>query len=314
MNANVTKARDVPAWAMCGEDIETLESLGPDAFEERARLGRPFIVRGAAASSRAVRTWSREHLAEELGGTEVHVYVSIDGSFEGGFGPWDESKKRVVVMPYRELLDRLHEPSRFPPIIGPGEKYYGYQTPGELYAPVLADLERPAFFPEEACKAPPCIWVSAVGSITPPHTDCAVDNLFLQIVGKKTVLMWDPAQAAQLYIRPFGVAHSRQSAFDARNVDFDAYPMLSEARASVGEVGPGDVLFIPKAWIHCLVTETFSVSASIQYAELERLHAALVEVGEALLATPEPLRGLYLHLMGWQETVPMEIRRYKLPT
>jgi hypothetical protein len=136
----------------------------------------------------------------------------------------------------------------------------------------------------------------------------------LQIVGKKRVLMWDPAQAPLLYVRPFGVVHSRQCAFDARSVDVEAFPKLRDARACVGEVGPGDALFIPKAWIHCVITETFSVSATFWYAELERLHAAMVEFAEALLATPEPIRGQYLHLLGWQESVPMEIRRYKLPT
>lgn len=291
-----------------------MEALSTEEFEERARLGRPFIVRKAAASCRAVTTWSREYLKAALGGTDVHVYVSIDGSFEGGLGPWDESKKRIVMMPFAELLDRLHEPERFAPILGHGEKVYAYQTPADFYRPVLPDLERPPFFPEAARKVPPSIWVSSAGSMTPPHTDCAIDNLFLQIVGKKRILMWDPSQAPLLYIRPFGVVHSRQSAFDARHVDVDAFPKLRDARASLGEVGPGDALFIPKGWLHFVITETFSISVTFWYAELERLHSALVELSEALLATPEPLRGLYLHLLGWQESVPLETRRYKLPT
>jgi len=307
-------SRDYPTWAVRGEDIECLESLSMADFEERARRGRPFIVRNAAANCRAVKTWSPEHLKSKLGTTEIHVYVSIDGSFEGGMGPWDESKKRVVMMPFGELVDRLHEPERFSPILGHGEKYYAYQTPAGFYEPVLPDLERPAFFPEAARKAPPSVWVSSAGSMTPPHTDCAIDNLFLQIVGKKRVLLWDPSQAPLLYIRPFGVVHSRQSAFDARNVDLDAFPQLREARAAIGEVGAGDALFIPKSWIHLVITETFSVSATFWYAELERLHSALVEFAEALLETPEPIRGQYLHLLGWQESVANEVRRYKLPT
>jgi hypothetical protein len=310
----VSVTPDIPTWAVRGEDIECLESLGADEFEERARVGRPFIVRNAAANSRAVTTWSREYLSARLGGIEVHVYVSIDGSFAGGLGPWDESKKRVVMMTFGELVDRLHEPERFTPILGRGEKYYGYQTPADFYAPVQQDLERPRFCPEAAGNAPPSVWVSSAGTMTPPHTDGAIDNLFLQVVGRKRFLLWDPSQAPLLYIRPFGVVHSRQCAFDVCNVDVDAFPKLREARASVGELGAGDALFIPKGWLHFVITDTFSVSASFPCAELERLHAALVELSEALLATPDPLRGLYLHLLGWQESVPIDTRRYKPPT
>lgn len=307
--------RDPAAWVNreTSTNIEVLDGLKADDFAARAEQGKPFIVRNAAARSRAVARWSREYLKDKLGATQVHVYVSVDGSFDGGFGPWDDAKKRIVMMTFGELLDRQSEPDRFPPILGHGEKYYAYQTPADFYGPIMPDLARPAFFPEAATKVPPSVWVSSPGSLTPPHTDCAIDNLFLQITGKKRFLLWDPSQAENLYIRPFGVVHSRQSAFDVRNVDLDAFPKLREARAHVGEVGPGDSLFIPKAWIHFVITETFSVSATFWYAELAKLHASMVGFAEELLVTPEPLRGLYLRLLGWQEGVVQEIRRYKLP-
>jgi hypothetical protein len=237
------------------------------------------------------------------GDRELQVDVAADGRHLGGLGPYSPELRARVSMTLGELLERIAEPGRRPPILREGESCYGYQ----LDAGVLPELqsllpERPPVLPEEPAAL---LWISGPPGVTPPHTDGWVTNLFVQVAGRKTVWLWDPAQAADLGLRPFGEIHSRQMA--------DAPAGEAAARDRTGalqvHLEAGDAVWSPEGWIHAVRTDTMSASLSWWGSKRARLEAGLMQVVEELRGLPDPLRRLYLHLLRWPDAVLDEGRR-----
>ncbi len=94
------------------------------------------------------------------------------------------------------------------------------------------------------------------GSFTPLHHDLT-NNLLLQIVGRKVVLMAAPGETPKLY-NDHGV-YSRVR--DITEPDILArFPRLDGIRIHRALLNPGDALFIPLGWWHQVSSLDFSVT------------------------------------------------------
>ena len=85
----------------------------------------------------------------------------------------------------------------------------------------------------------------------------------MQVSGVKRLMLWSPEQYEQLYVTPWGEVHDRQSPIDVKNPDLGRYPRFAEARALEAVLNPGDMIYIPMAWLHYV--ETVETSISINY-------------------------------------------------
>jgi Cupin-like domain len=260
---------------------------------------RPVRIRGGVPAS-----WSWEAVRRAAGELELAVDVAADGLHTGGMGPYDPALRTRVRMQVAELLDRIERPGSLPPVLRAGESCYGYQLDAAAL-PALAALlpERPPVLPGEAAAL---LWISGPPGITPPHTDGWVTNLFVQLAGRKTLWLWDPARATELGIRPYGEIHSRQMAFDPAG---EVASLFDQAGALVADLEAGDAVWIPEGWVHAVRTDTLSASVSYWGSRRTRLEAGLVQVVEELRSLPPPLKQLYLHLLRWPESVLDEGRR-----
>jgi hypothetical protein len=88
---------------------------------------------------------------------------------------------------------------------------------------------------------------------TPTHVD-EWNNIGCVVAGRRRFTLFPPEQIANLYIGPldFAPTGAPMSLVSLRNPDFARYPKFREALAAahVGEVGPGDAIFIPPLWWH----------------------------------------------------------------
>jgi hypothetical protein len=253
-----------PNWPKLGEQIDALniDSITTELFQSRyynIETSRPLIIRAQSLYRDVGAKWTEDYLRDRLGDIPVNVYVSADGTFPGGEGPYDPEKYRLVEMTFGECLDRITSRS-LTPIIRENERYYLYQSPSALYSTVIEDCPAPALIPHDA-DPQSNLWLSGAGAVTPIHYDVA-DNLLIQAKGSKEVLIWSPNQHPYLYLQSFGKVHSRQSMIDLTRPNPDAYPAFSRAVASWGTLQQGDVLFIPAGWFHYVKTVELSVSVN----------------------------------------------------
>src|SRR5438552_9268676 len=101
-------------------------------------------------------------------------------------------------------------------------------------------------------SVPPRIWLGNVVT-TPAHFDES-NNVACVVSGTRRFTLFPPEQIANLYIGPLGHAPTGTpiSLVSLANPDFERFPRFRDALASalVGELEPGDAIYIPTLWWH----------------------------------------------------------------
>ncbi|GLB35067.1 putative cupin-like domain containing protein [Lyophyllum shimeji] len=123
------------------------------------------------------------------------------------------------------------------------------------------------------------MWLGPQGTVSPAHTD-PYYNLFVQVVGRKTVWLAPPNMTSFMY--PYSstdafhnaAANSEEpsmsntSRVDVFSVETDEFPefwntVVPEAKMAILE--PGDLLYIPPGWWHAMRSEETSFSVSLWF-------------------------------------------------
>lgn len=84
-----------------------------------------------------------------------------------------------------------------------------------------------------------------------------VDNLYLQLAGRKTFRLFEPSQGGDLYPYPWHHPMDRSAQVDLgadRKQQHTRYPRFAEARCLEVTLQPGDLLWLPAYWWHEVVT------------------------------------------------------------
>lgn len=116
------------------------------------------------------------------------------------------------------------------------------------------------------------LWIGGAGTFTPIHRD-PYENLFAQIVGRKRVHIFPPKVAEQLYLFDRSSRQSNTSAIpteepllDLNSEDLQQFPLLQQAiqdpESACAILDPGDVLYIPQGFYHCIASLSISASAN----------------------------------------------------
>lgn len=129
--------------------------------------------------------------------------------------------------------------------------------------PALGDLlatsppPTDALLPAGTTRTRPALWLAPPRTSSSFHHDGNADNLNWQIHGEKLFVLAPPCAFAHVY--PAG---SAESPIDPFAPDLGRFPRFARASAWEARLRPGDVLFIPKYWWHCVHAVSASVNLS----------------------------------------------------
>ena len=102
--------------------------------------------------------------------------------------------------------------------------------------------------------AVPRIWIGNTSTVA-THFDLS-DNVACVVAGRRRFTVFPPEQLPNLYVGPLDHTMAGQPAsmvsLDAP--DFERFPRFREALAAAqtAELGPGDAIYIPSPWWHCV--------------------------------------------------------------
>ena len=106
--------------------------------------------------------------------------------------------------------------------------------------------------------------ISSAGIRIWTHYD-VMDNVYVQIVGTKNVLMFPPSEALNLYLEG-----DKSKVVDFNDPDLLLkYPKFAQAQQYRASIGPGDILFIPALWFHNMKATSPGVAINIFWKNLE---------------------------------------------
>lgn len=91
-----------------------------------------------------------------------------------------------------------------------------------------------------------------------------MDNILIQLTGKKRVTLFRPRDALNLYLNG-----DKSEVVDIDNPDLQKYPKFKNAVRYECILHPGDALFIPAMWFHNIITLDFSIGVNIFYKNLD---------------------------------------------
>ncbi|KAJ9601316.1 hypothetical protein L9F63_000538 [Diploptera punctata] len=217
--------------------------------------------------------WTCDYICDKAENVDVKVHVCPGPRMD--FITKNFAYKTIK---FHELLKRvsnkIHESKDY--FISPGEFYYlrslSFDNRGREVAdvrkqfPALAeDIIFPNFFDEKDLFSS-VLRVGSPGVQLWTHYD-VMDNLLIQVVGRKRMVLFSPADALNMYL-----TGDKSQVLDIDNPDVEKYPKFLMAKRYECVMEPGDVLFIPALWFHNALALDFGIAVNVFWKNLEEKH------------------------------------------
>ncbi|HEX4417220.1 MAG TPA: cupin-like domain-containing protein [Kofleriaceae bacterium] len=256
------------------DEIDRRRDLAWDELRDYLRLGRPVVIAGGAQSWR--ERWTPESLKARFGTHRIWVETKE---------PNPQLRRRLQIS-MAELIDSVLANS------------LEYRLRGHDFLSFIPELEQEflenRFFPQffDGPAVSQNLWISPRGNQSSFHHDANVDNLNVQIYGRKLFVLASPASYRNLYPQSFGYSPVR--VFEPN----PEYARFAQARPLQTLLEPGDILFIPQYWWHWVRALEPSINVNVWN---RRYGAAVVHGTTGVPALP---RALFLMDAFLEQRVP----------
>ena len=259
-----------------GQQLDELLTAGPGG------LGTPFIATDAMKNWSCMQ-WSFDWLKETYGHVMVRTAASIESTvhMRGLLADYIDyirsgTDPRQSVPANFEYIDPESRQPASPPVIEAEGPQYLVAWDLEDIEDISHHFHQPYFMEGRNlldCLDPVTkrgllnkhtwIFVGPRHSLSQLHNDHDHVHSYLgQVIGRKKVILFSPAQAELVAaVDAFGFTEDG-SGIDPRNPDLSRYPNFYEALAFECTLTPGDLLFLPAAWLHCAFGLTAGISVS----------------------------------------------------
>jgi hypothetical protein len=256
------RSADKNGWIL--SSLERLRSMAPRRIPCRTEISReeflaahyaanfPVVLQGAARDWPAVQRWNPDYLKEAVGAQIVEVQSgrASDEDFERNMDG------HRTAMPFADFIEQIRR------LDAANDVYMTAYNSGANQAAMAAlhaDLGfLDQFLSPDAEARHGMAWIGPAGTFTPLHHDLT-NNLFLQLVGRKQLLLVAPGQTPRLY----NDYHVYSRIRDISETGLTArFPDLDGVHVHQVILQPGDALFIPLGWWHQVTALDFSVSVT----------------------------------------------------
>jgi lysine-specific demethylase 8 len=234
-------------------EITRLKHLDEALFKSDYYGVAPVLLKEFVRGSRACARWSPEYLDSVIGEKIVQLNYgerAMEKTTEGAV----LAASQHFDVPFRKASKLIGEPSEL--------VHFMMGLPIRQALPeLLADLD----FDELILRAAPLIstnlWFAGAGHLTPLHYD-DYDNFLNQIIGRKKITLFSPADKPYLYITPKD-ERSDPSPVNLFEPDYERFPHFGRATPIEFILEPGDTLYLPAGWSHQI--ESLDVTVSVNF-------------------------------------------------
>jgi [protein]-arginine 3-hydroxylase / protease len=237
--------------------IERVTMLPKHAFlSDYFSVGRPVILTRMLTDWPARDRWTPEHFKQSYGHVEV-VIETLDAARASDPDYYLSSMKRRMMTIERFLC--------LPQEGADGGKFYLAQTPiTKIDARLRDDIrDLPFYRPllRRIFRQQELLWMGPKGCVSALHFD-ALPNFNVQFFGRKRWVIFPKEQQENLYV-PSRQSLPHFSPIDYENPDLERFPKFREATPIEFVLEPGEVLFLPRGWVHYVSTIDFSISMNL---------------------------------------------------
>ncbi|MBN3291791.1 TYW5 protein, partial [Polypterus senegalus] len=248
------------------ETLHEYNDVDKDKFiREIYPLRKPALLKGIDLGS-CTEKWTVDYLANN--GTDCSVKIHVCN-----IPQLDFINKNFLYrsLPFSVFVRRAAEDKHMEYFISEDEKYYlrslGTDPRKDIadikfqFPKLAEDFKLPEYFQTDQFFSS-VFRISSCGLQLWTHYD-VMDNLLVQVTGRKKVVLFSPQDAAYLYL-----SGDKSEVLDIDSPDLKKYPEFIKAKRYECCLKPGDVLFIPALWFHNTVAEEFGVGVNVFWKHL----------------------------------------------
>src|ERR1700730_9641680 len=230
--------------------LPKVDALTPSEFYQQYYFGnRPVVIRGLMRGWKALQIWSPDYFAQEFGKCKVEITSgrNSDPLYELNF---ERHRKNISMKDYVRMVEEGGETNDYYLVA----KNYLFKR--RKFRPLLSHLKCPGGFLEQKSFSKAKFWFGPKGTVTHLHHD-AGNVLFGQVYGRKQFKFIPPFDTKNVYRE-----RDWYSAVDALNINYAKFPRMRRVSILETVIEPGEFVFIPVGWWHCVKSLDISISVS----------------------------------------------------
>jgi hypothetical protein len=215
--------------------VERVKNISKEQFiRDYMKTGKPVLIEGLTKDWPAYEKWNLSYIQDSAGDQVVPLYDNNPAKGkESVYAPVKEMKLKE----YIELLKT--EPTDL--------RIFFYNILDRM-PHLLKDFEYPDIGLKFFKRLPSLFFGGGLSKVFMHYDIDLPDSIHVHFQGKKSVLLFSPAQSKYLYQVPFSIHNIDK--IDMDNPDFEKYPALQYAEGIQAEMSHGDVLYMPSGYWH----------------------------------------------------------------
>lgn len=233
-------------------DIYRVKDLeGQEFLDQFYAPGRPVVLCGEFDDWPALSRWTPDYLKSVIGAAEIEFQGcrSRNPDFERA----KESHRQS--MPFDRFVDMISEKHAANDAYVTAYNAANNRSALSSLDDDLGSIDK--ILSPDGAYPQGMVWIGPKDTFTPLHHDLT-NNLILQIVGRKRIILAAPGETPKLYNDHH--VFSRIRDLESPEFSLENFPRSAGLATHTIELAPGEALFVPVGWWHQVRSLDFSIS------------------------------------------------------
>ncbi|OUS00941.1 hypothetical protein A9Q86_09330 [Flavobacteriales bacterium 33_180_T64] len=224
--------------------INTIDEISHDDFyANHIKKNKPVKISKMMSHWKATKLWSLDYFEKIGKDKETYMYK---GNIRQNDTNWQFGA-------FQDYLNEIRSSNT--------DTYLGNMPIAQMF-PELLDHVDFSLISNNTIRNSTSLWIGPPGTITGWHTDRLANNILALIKGRKLVFLVNPNESRNMC--PSGKYEPGSRLSDVNMEDFNesSHAIFKNANVQYTIINPGEMLFIPQTWWHCVYGLDISISSN----------------------------------------------------
>lgn len=225
-------------------EINTAEYISHDDFyKNHIKKNTPLKMTKMMSHWKATELWSLDYFEKIGKDKETYMY---QGNIRQNDTNWQFGA-------FQDYLNEIRSEKT--------ETYLGNMPIAKMFPELLEHVDF-SLISNNTIRNSTSLWIGPPGTITGWHTDRLANNILALIEGRKLVFLVNPKDSKDMYPSDKYEPGSRLSDVNMENFDEKTHARFKDVNVRYTIINPGEMLFIPQTWWHCVYGLDVSISSN----------------------------------------------------
>lgn len=229
------------------EKVKEISSISHEDFNTQyIKKNEPVLITEMMSNWKAKELWSLDYFEKIGANKETYSY---QGNIRQNDTNWQFGE-------FKDYLDEIRNYDE-----SKTQTYLGNMPIAKMFPELLEHVDF-SLLSKNVVRNSTSLWIGPPGTITGFHTDRLANNILALIEGRKLVFMVSPKENMYMHTSNKYEPGSKLSDVNLEDFKIDKTPLFKKAHVRFAVIHPGQMLFIPQNWWHCVYGLDTSISSN----------------------------------------------------